>query len=170
MNTQTIIRLVITFVIYLFLQIFVIRNFVLFDVAFCFVYVGCILLLPNEIGTGITLLLSFLVGLTVDIFYNTAGIHASATVLMGYMRGSVIKFLFPTKGMDTEIIISLKDMGGERFIRYIVILTLLHHTLLFFVEAGNLQQLFIITVLKIVCSVIFTTFMIFLLQYLRRDN
>ena len=169
MNTQTIIRLVITFVIYLILQIFVIRNFVLFDVAFCFVYVGCILLLPYEIGTTITLLLSFFIGLTVDIFYNTAGVHAAATVTMGYFRGSVVKFLFPTKGIENEIVISLKDMGAERFIRYIAILTLLHHTILFFIEAAN-PQLFIITILKIVCSVVFTTFMIFLLQYLRREN
>jgi hypothetical protein len=169
MNTQTVIRLVITFALYLILQIFVIRNFVLFDVAFCFVYVGCILLLSYEIGTTITLLLSFLIGLTVDVFYNTAGVHAAATVMMGYFRGSVVKFLFPTKGLETEIVISLKDMGAERFIRYVAILTLLHHTVLFFIEAAN-PQLFIITVLKIVCSVVFTTFMIFLLQYLRRDN
>lgn len=168
MNSQQVIKLSLTFLIYLILQIFIIRNFVLLDVAFCFVYIACILLLPNEISTSIILPIAFLIGLTVDIFYNTAGVHASASVLLGFLRGTVIKYLFPTKGLDTEIIISLKDMGGERFIRYVATLTLAHHTMLFFVEAGNFS-LFLITVVKIICSVVFTTVMIFLIQYLRRD-
>jgi hypothetical protein len=166
MNSQTVIRLVLTFVIYLILQIVVIRNFVFFDVAFCFVYIACILLLPDEIDPIWVILISFLIGLLVDIFYNTAGIHASASVLIGYMRGYIIKFLFPTKGVENEVVITLKDMGAERFVRYVAVLTLVHHSMLFFVEAGGFQ-FFLITILKIICSVVFTTFMIIILQYVR---
>lgn len=166
MNSQTVIRLVLTFVIYLILQIVVIRNFVFFDVAFCFVYIACILLLPDEIDPIWVILISFLIGLLVDIFYNTAGIHASASVLIGYLRGYIIKFLFPTKGVENEVVITLKDMGAERFVRYVAVLTLIHHSTLFFVEAGGFQ-FFLITILKIICSVVFTTFMIIILQYVR---
>jgi hypothetical protein len=166
MNSQTVIRLVLTFVIYLILQIVVIRNFVFFDVAFCFVYIACILLLPDEIDPIWVILISFLIGLLVDIFYNTAGIHASASVLIGYLRGYIIKFLFPTKGVENEVVITLKDMGAERFVRYVAVLTLIHHSMLFFVEAGGFQ-FFLITILKIICSVVFTTFMIIILQYVR---
>jgi hypothetical protein len=166
MNSQTVIRLTLTFVIYLILQIVIIRNFVFFDVAFCFVYIACILLLPDEIAPIWVILISFLIGLLVDIFYNTAGIHASACVAIGYLRGYIIKFLFPTKGVENEVVISLKDMGAERFIRYVAILTIIHHSMLFFVEAGGFQ-FFLITVLKIICSVVFTTFMIITLQYVR---
>jgi hypothetical protein len=166
MNSQTVIRLVLTFVIYLILQIVVIRNFVFFDVAFCFVYIACILLLPDEIDPIWVILISFLIGLLVDIFYNTAGIHASASVLIGYLRGYIIKFLFPTKGVENEVVITLKDMGAERFVRYVAVLTLVHHSMLFFVEAGGFQ-FFLITILKIICSVVFTTFMIIILQYVR---
>ena len=169
MNAQTVIKLVLTFVIYLLLQILVIRNFVLFDVAFCFVYIACILLLPNnEISPTWVIFISFLVGLVIDIFYNTAGIHASASVLIGFLRGYILKFLFPTKGLETDIVISIKDMGIERFARYVAIMAFLHHTMLFFVEAGNLQY-FLITILKIVSSVIFTSLMILIFQYLRRE-
>ncbi|WP_337041409.1 hypothetical protein [Emticicia sp. 17c] len=166
MNSQTVIRLIVTFFIYLLLQIVVLRNFVFFDVAFCFVYIACILLLPDEIPPVWVILISFLTGLLVDIFYNTAGVHASASVLIGYLRAYVIKFLFPTKGVENEIVISLKDMGAERFIRYVAILTLVHHSMLFFVEAGGFA-FFLITILKIICSVVFTTFMIIILQYVR---
>ncbi|MER0441964.1 MULTISPECIES: hypothetical protein [Emticicia] len=166
MNSQTVIKLVLTFVIYLVLQIVILRNFVFFDVAFCFVYIACILLLPDEVDPIWVILISFLIGLLVDIFYNTAGVHASASVMIGYLRGYIIKFLFPTKGVENDITISLKDMGGERFVRYVAILTIIHHSMLFFVEAGGFQ-FFLITVLKIICSVIFTTFLIIILQYVR---
>jgi rod shape-determining protein MreD len=166
MNSQTVIRLIVTFFIYLLLQIVVLRNFVFFDVAFCFVYIACILLLPDEIPPVWIILISFLTGLLVDIFYNTAGVHASASVLIGYLRGYIIKFLFPTKGIENEIVISLKDMGAERFVRYVAILTLIHHSTLFFVEAGGFA-FFLITILKIICSVVFTSFMIIILQYVR---
>lgn len=166
MNSQTVIKLVLTFVIYLVLQIVVLRNFVFFDVAFCFVYIACILLLPDEVDPIWVILISFLIGLLVDIFYNTAGVHASASVMIGYLRGYIIKFLFPTKGVENEVTITLRDMGGERFVRYVAILTIIHHSMLFFVEAGGFQ-FFLITVLKIICSVIFTTFLIIILQYVR---
>jgi hypothetical protein len=166
MNSQTVIKLVLTFLIYLVLQIVVLRNFVFFDVAFCFVYIACILLIPDEIDPIWVILISFLIGLFVDIFYNTAGVHASASVLIGYLRGYIIKFLFPTKGVENDITISLKEMGGERFVRYVAILTIIHHSMLFFVEAGGFQ-FFLITVLKIICSVIFTMFLIIILQYVR---
>jgi hypothetical protein len=166
MNSQTVIKLVLTFVIYLVLQIVVLRNFVFFDVAFCFVYIACILLIPDEIDPIWVILISFLIGLLVDIFYNTAGVHASASVMIGYLRGYIIKFLFPTRGVENDITISLKEMGSERFVRYVAILTIIHHSMLFFVEAGGFQ-FFLITVLKIICSVIFTMFLIIILQYVR---
>jgi uncharacterized membrane protein YoaK (UPF0700 family) len=150
------------------LQLLVLRNFVLFDLGFCFLYIACILLLPDEIDPIWVILISFLVGLLVDIFYNTAGVHASASVLTAYLRSYVLRFLFPTKGSENEVAISLREMGGERFIRYVIILTIVHHSMLFFVEAGGFQ-FFLITLLKIICSVIFTTFFIVSLQYLRRS-
>jgi hypothetical protein len=86
--------------------------------------------------------------------------------MIGYLRGYIIKFLFPTRGVENDITISLKEMGSERFVRYVAILTIIHHSMLFFVEAGGFQ-FFLITVLKIICSVIFTMFLIIILQYVR---
>jgi hypothetical protein len=101
--------------------------------------------------------------LVVDIFYNTAGIHASACVLIAYLRSYILKVLFPTRGLETEVIISLEGMGTERFIRYIIILTFTHHLYLFFLEAGSLQ-FFLNTSLKVVASVVFTSVIVFLLH------
>ncbi|HLO44970.1 MAG TPA: hypothetical protein VK175_11610 [Leadbetterella sp.] len=163
MNTQTLFKVIGTVALYLFLQVFIVRNLVFFEVAFCFVYISIILFLPSNTPVSAILLIAFLVGLAVDLFYNTAGMHASASLLLAYLRSYIIKVLFPTKGLDTELVISLDGMGMERFIRYIVILTFVHHVYLFFLEAGSLNY-FLNTSLKVVASVLFTSIVTFLLH------
>ncbi len=163
MNTQTIIRIGIGIIIYTLIQVFILRNLVFFDVAFCFVYISVILFLPSTTPTSTVLLIAFLTGIVVDMFYNTAGLHASASVLIAYFRGFILKVLFPSRGLENEIVISVDGMGVERFIRYIVIMTFIHHTYLFFVEAGTVN-FFLNTSLKIIASVMFSSIVIFLLH------
>jgi hypothetical protein len=162
-NTQTLFKVIGTVLLYLFLQVFIVRNLVFFEVAFCFVYISIILFLPSNTPVSVVLLIAFLTGLSVDMFYNTAGMHASASLLLAFLRSYIIKVLFPTKGLDTELVISLDGMGMERFIRYIVILTFIHHLYLFFLEAGSLNY-FLNTSLKVVASVMFTSVVTFLLH------
>jgi hypothetical protein len=162
-NTQTLFKIIGTVLLYLFLQVFIVRNLVFFEVAFCFVYISIILFLPSNTPVSVVLLIAFLAGLSVDLFYNTAGMHASASLLLAFLRSYIIKVLFPTKGLDTELVISLDGMGMERFIRYIVILTFIHHLYLFFLEAGSLNY-FLNTSLKVVASVLFTSIVTFLLH------
>ncbi|MCP9766573.1 hypothetical protein EGI22_01550 [Lacihabitans sp. LS3-19] len=163
MNTQTLFKIIGTVALYLFLQVFIVRNLVFFDVAFCFVYISIILFLPSNTPVSAVLLIAFITGLIVDMFYNTAGLHASAALLLAYLRIYIIKILFPTKGLETDLVISLDGMGMERFIRYIVILTFIHHFYLFFLEAGSLK-FFLNTSLKVVASVLFTSIVTFLLH------
>lgn len=163
MNTQAFLRIGLSVIVYTLIQVLVLRNLVFFDVAFCFAYISVVLFLPSSTPTSVVLLVAFLTGLVVDMFYNTAGLHTSATLLIAYLRGFILKVLFPSKGLENEIVISIEGMGMERFIRYIVIMTFIHHTYLFFVEAGNFN-LFLNTSLKIVSSVLFSSVVIFLLH------
>jgi hypothetical protein len=151
MKTQTISKTVLTFLLFMILQLLVFRNIVIQDYAFCFMYIA----------------ISFLVGLIIDIFYDTAGVHASACVLISYLRTYIVQFLFPNRGLETDVVLSINGMGTERFVRYIFIMTLIHHTLLFFVEAGTFQ-FFVVTIIKIVSSVLVTTFTIVLLHVVFR--
>jgi hypothetical protein len=162
-NSQSLFKIIGTIALYLFLQVFIVRNLVFFEVAFCFVYVSIILFLPSNTPVSVVLLIAFLTGLSVDLFYNTAGLHASASLLLAFLRNYIIKVLFPTKGLDNELLISLEGMGMERFIRYIIILTFIHHFYLFFLEAGS-PKYFLNTSLKVVASVMFTSVVTFLLH------
>lgn len=163
MNTPTLVRIAASVIIYTLLQVFILRNLVFFDVAFCFVYISVILFLPSTTATSTALLIAFVTGILVDMFYNTAGLHASAIVMIAFIRGFILKVLFPSRGLENEIIISVEGMGVERFIRYIVILTFIHHTYLFFLEAGTFT-FFLNTSLKILSSVMFSSMVIFLLH------
>ena len=163
MNTQTILKILLSVLLYVFLQVFIVRNLVFFNVAFCFVYISVILNIPSSMRMSLYLLLAFGIGLFVDAFYDTAGLHASASLLIALLRNYIIKVLFPTKGLENEVIISIDGMGAERFIRYIIIMTFIHHFYLFFLEAGGIQ-FFLTTSLKVVASVMFSSIVIFLLQ------
>jgi len=156
------------FLLYLVLQILLVRNLVLFDYAFCFIYIACVLLLPNELGLTWLLLIAFVTGIIVDMFYNTLGMHAAASVLMAYFRPLIVRSQIDVPGLETRIEFSLRELGVGAFFRYVLILALIHHTALFFIEAGSLTLL-IPTLIRVAASTLFTTVSIVLIQFFTRN-
>lgn len=165
MQGISIIAQVIYFLIYLVLQVVLMQNVVLFDVAFCFLYLGFLLLMPFETGTIRLMLTGLAMGLCVDIFYNSFGIHAAASVFIMYFRPYVVSAIAPRGGYETGMTPKLKIMGIEWFAAYSLILIFLHHLLLFFIEAGGFEM-FLYTLLKVVASTLFTFVVILIIQYL----
>lgn len=163
MNTQDIIKTGGIIILYVLLQVLLVRNLILWDVALCFVYITAIILLPGEMPTTIVLLIAFLIGLTVDMFYNTAGVHASACTVIGLIRKNILKYLFPTKSLENDVDVSLEQMGGVKFFQYILIITFIHHLVLFFLEAGGFSY-FLVTSSKVLASFVFSSITIFLIS------
>ncbi len=168
MTLREILSTILLFVLYLALQILLVRNLVLFDYAFCFVYIACILLLPNETSLTWLLLIALATGLVVDTFYNTLGMHAAATVLMAYCRPLVVRAQIDVPGMESRIDFTLKELGVGVFFRYVFVLTLIHHTALFFIEASSITLL-IPTLIRVGASILFTTVTIVLIQFFTRN-
>ncbi|MCK8492025.1 hypothetical protein M0L20_09210 [Spirosoma sp. RP8] len=168
MTLREILSAVFLFLLYLVLQILLVRNLVLFDYAFCFVYIACVLLLPNETSLTWLLLIGFVTGIIVDTFYNTLGMHAAATVLMAYCRPLIVRSQIDVPGLEHRIEFSLKELGAGAFFRYVFILALIHHTALFFIEASSLSLL-IPTMIRVIASTLFTTVSIVLIQFFTRN-
>ena len=168
MTFREIVSTLFLFLLYLTLQILLVRNLVLFDYAFCFIYIACILLLPNETSFSWLLLIAFATGFVVDIFYNTPGMHAAATVLMAFCRPLVVRSQIDVPGLESRIEFSLNELGTGAFFRYVFILALIHHTALFFIEASSLT-LFVPTLIRVGASTLFTTFSIVLIQFFTRN-
>ncbi|MFB9293612.1 hypothetical protein ACFFSP_09050 [Persicitalea jodogahamensis] len=151
------------FAFYVLLQILITRNIVLFNYAFCFVYIGAILLLPAEVNRTFLLILGFLTGLVVDVFYNTLGLHAAATLLVAYLKPFWVDIQLETKGATDRVEITLSELGIGTFLTYLLPLVVIHHATLFFIEMSHFGMLGY-TLLRIVASVAFTTLFIVIIQ------
>ncbi|WAC11029.1 SoxR reducing system RseC family protein [Dyadobacter pollutisoli] len=147
---------------YLFLQIFFMRNIVMFNYAFCFIYIAGVLLLPADIDRMYLLLIAFGIGFTVDVFSNTFGMHASASVMIAYVRPFLIHYQMKSRGAERAEV-GLRAQGLGAFLAYILPLILLHHAMLFFMEMNNFGMI-LYTLIRIGASALFTALLIILLE------
>ena len=154
-----------TGLLYLLFQILVLKNLVLFGVAFCFLYVIYIILLPLDLKTIPVLLISFFIGLGVDLFYDTLGIHTASLLLIAFLRHRWLMVLVPTGGYEDDLQPSLLNMGFGWFLSYSTPLVLVHHILFFYIESLG-TDLFITSLQKIIASVIFVLVMSIIVQLL----
>lgn len=100
------------------IQILFLKNLALFGVAFCFLYLLGILNLPIPISHVLLILICFVMGLAVDVFYDTIGIHAASATLMGFLRPYWLKAISPTGGYDDATRPSQPEMGIVWYISY----------------------------------------------------
>lgn len=129
-----------------------------------FVYPLYVLLLPFETPVWVLMILGFLMGVTVDTFMTTAGMHAFATVLIAYLRTNVLNALMPrnlSEYINQQP--SVKNMGWTPFLVYSGFLVLLHHIAYFALESWSFAG-FGPLIMKIVAS--FVTSMLFVIVYI----
>lgn len=123
-----------------------------------YIYILFILLLPVRLPRGISLLLAFGLGLTIDAFSNTMGMHAFATVLVAFFRNGVIK-LFTSIEEGNNPTPSFYTFGVGAYVKYVVVMVLLHHSALFILESFSFNHLWIVT-FKILLSSLVTILLI----------
>ena len=100
-----------------------------------YVYFLFILWLPFYISRFWLMVIAFLTGLSLDYFTMTPGLHAAACVLIAYVRPFVINILTPKDPSEFNYREpSPRAMGWTPYSVYILILTLLHHIYLVFLE------------------------------------
>ena len=153
------------FFLYLMAQVLLFKKLVLFDTSFCFLYVAFVLLLPIEINHLVLMLIGFILGFTIDIFYDSLGLHALALVLVAYLRNYWLASITPQGGYESGSGPTLAANGFQWFLVYTMPLVFVHHAVLFFVEAGGFG-LFWFTMLKVMGSLLFTLSVMTMLQYL----
>lgn len=128
-----------------------------------FFYIAFILFLPFDFPKWAVMLMGFLTGLVIDLFTYTPGLHASATVLLAYGRIVLLPGLSPRGDYEMGTVPSANQYGWGWFFRYTIILTLLHHLALFFVETFTFVN-FYSTLLKALSATVITLFLLFLSQ------
>ena len=121
------------------LQVFFLNNIQVSGYVNPYVYLLFILLLPPKLPKIMVLVLGFIMGLTMDVFSDSYGIHTAATVLIAYIRPSILSLVSIKGGEDLEEI-SIKQLKFGRFFTYSSILCLIHHFTLFYLEAFRLNE------------------------------
>ncbi|QIL76960.1 MULTISPECIES: hypothetical protein [Hymenobacter] len=152
-------------VVYVLLHVLVASKLVLFDLGWCFFYLGFLLFLPITTPIVVQLLLGFGVGITMDIFYDTGGVHAAAAVLLMYLRPWVLRLLTPRDGYDAADAVNVHLMGGQWFLVYLVLLVSIHHLAFFLLELGSFQIIGV-TLIKVIVSTLFTGITLLIVQML----
>ena len=101
----------------------------------------------------ILLLTSFLLGLLIDIFSDSGGVHASAAVSLAYIRPILLKSSFGTLYEHQSVKFRNTEPGS--LITYLILGTLPHHLILFSLEIFNISSILLI-LKKTLFSSIFT--------------
>ena len=157
-------RNIIRFLFLIFIQVLIFNNIQISGLINPYVYVIFILLLPFETPTWALLALAFLLGISVDLFANTPGMHSTATVLMAFLRPYVLSIIAPRDGYETGTFPRLYYYGFFWFLKYAAILVTIHHLALFYLEIFRLSDFFI-TFFRSVISAAFSITFIVLSQY-----
>lgn len=156
---------VIRFIGLVLLQIFVLNNIQISGFIVPYAYLLFILMLPLNAKPVLILLLSFLMGFTMDLFSYTPGLHAAACLVIGFVRPYLLDLLVSRDSVSGSASGSVYRLGSSWFIRYVVIMVLIHHIILFFLESFQFAHL-LYTLCRILGSAFFSSVIILLLGYL----
>lgn len=155
------------FIIFVAIQVFIFNNINLFGYLNPYPYVLFILLFPVNGSKYGLLISSFLIGLTLDTFLNSGGVHTTASLLLAYVRPYFFKFSF---GLSYEYqTIKIADKITSERISFILISVFFHHLVLFILEFYRLS-LIINIVSKTFATALFTAIISVLILYLIKPN
>ena len=164
---------IIRFIVLLIVQALILRRvtFELEGLGFIhiLIYPLAIMLLPIKTPRILVLMLGLVMGLGIDMFYNSLGVHASALVFMAYVRPFVMKVLEPYGGYNVEDSPTIRNFGIGWFFTYSAILLFVHIFFYFCVEAFSFVFIFEI-MLNTILSFSISIILIFIIQLILRPK
>ncbi|MGB0887590.1 MAG: rod shape-determining protein MreD [Vicingaceae bacterium] len=128
-----------------------------------FLYVIFILALPFETPNWAVLILGFILGIFIDAFTSTLGMHTIATLVMAFARTYLLKLVAPRGGYEFNSKPKIQDMGIAWYLLYALILISIHHLFLFYIESFKLSQFFY-TLGRSIASIVFTLVLVLIVQ------
>lgn len=158
---------ILRFIILLTLQVSLFNHIDLFGFVNAYPYLLFILLFPVSGNKNLLLLLSFLMGLLLDLFSNSGGVHSVACLTIAYFRPQLFKFSFGISYQYHSIKIMSK-MTSER-ITLLVSAVTLHHLVLFILEYFRFSLILDIFIHTVMTSLL-TIFISLLMFYIFKPN
>ena len=130
-----------------------------FGVATPFLYIYFILTMDQSVSRSKLMLWSFALGLVVDIFSNTFGIHAASATLIAFLRPMFLRFFFLRDENDI-FEPHMVTLGTGKFVGYALICTLVHHMAVCLLEFFTLSHPLLIIFRIVACTAITMVFVL----------
>ena len=165
MNNASIVRpqeLLKYFVIYVAAQVLILNGIDYMHMFTPFLFIKFILSLPSSMSRIGQMLWAFAIGLVVDIFSNTTGLHAASCVMIAYMRPGVCTFFGSNDSANQEP--TAKNFGTIRYMQYAAVLVLVHHFMFYALENSSLHNLDKV-VGRTLCSALMTLLLVWCVEY-----
>ena len=157
----------IRFVILLLVQVVICSNINFLGYINPYIYIIFIFLFPIREDRLVLLVTSFLLGMLIDMFLDSGGVHAAAAVSLAYARPVLLKTSFGMLYEHQSIKFSNTELGS--LITYVTFGTLIHHLILFSLEVFNISSILLI-LKKTLFSSIFTIILCILIVILFSRN
>ena len=156
---NVLIRNIIRFVVLVLIQVLVLNNMNLGGFMNPYIYMLFILLLPANINRSFLLVLAFFTGLSIDYFGNTLGLHASACVVIAFMRPGTINLFFRNYEFNGNEEPGPSSIGYRGFLKYAISLVFIHQLILFYFEVFSFSNFFF-TLSKVLLSTVLSVVLI----------
>ena len=161
-------NMVTLFIFLLFLQVFVLNNILFLESINPYLYIVFVFLYPLKTNRIPFLFYSFLLGLLVDFFSDSGGIHAFSILYIAYIRLFFIRIYFRKVATDFAFF-KLKSESFGKVFNYVVTLTVIHHLIYFTFANFSFQNLSNV-ISNTLFSCVFTLTLYFLGTYLFTKN
>jgi rod shape-determining protein MreD len=144
----------------LFLQVFVLNHLNIFGHINPMVYIVWVFLFPVRKTRGLFLILSFLLGISIDFFSDSGGINAFAITFIAYFRLPILMAVLRKSDLDYGQF-NLKTFSVNKIILFISILTVIHHFIVFSLEYFSFSEF-----LNIISNTVLTSIFTILISFL----
>ncbi len=148
-------RYVFNFLFFIFLQVLILNRMEFSGYINPYLYVLVILTLPFETPKWLLLLLAAFLGLSIDLFSNTPGMHMAATLVLAYLRPFTLSGIAPRDNYEPGTLPLPSFYGFPWFLKYAAILVFIHHLVYFLIESFSFTN-FLETLGKTIVSSVFT--------------
>lgn len=164
-----ILKNIVRFLALVFLQVFIFNKIYLSGYINPYVFIMFVIMLPFDTPWWILLLSSFGIGLSIDVFTGSLGVHAAATTLVAFSRPAIIKSLLPKIDKGITVFPGISFMGVPTFALFSFILVFIHNLFFFTVEVMSFYEFWHI-LLRVILSSIITTLLIVILEMIFRKK
>ncbi|MBT8304850.1 MAG: rod shape-determining protein MreD [Bacteroidia bacterium] len=143
----------IRFIVLVLLQVVILNKINFLGYINPYLYILFIILYPIKNNRTLFIFLSFLIGLTIDMFSDSGGVHAAASVTIAFIRPAILKSTFGAMYDHQTVKFASADFASN--LSYISITAIIHHVILFSLEVFNISKVILI-LQKSLFSSIFT--------------